>query len=297
MRLHTVPAGEPSKAFAPLQTLYDAALAWGIDRKTPVMALGGGVVGDLAGFAAATLLRGLPLVQLPTTLIAQVDSAIGGKTGINHAVGKNLIGAFYQPVFVCADVATLASLPVREWTSGLAEAVKHALIADLDLFDVMERRFDDLVRRDAGTVQALIPRAAAIKAEIVAEDERERGRRALLNFGHTFGHAIEKVAGYGTFTHGEAVILGMRAALHLSKHKTPALDADRAEALLRSIPVPGGVEELPTEALMDAMRADKKVEAGQLRVILLDAIGSAYVTADVTPQEVARAWTYLKQNA
>lgn len=293
-KLIVVPAGENSKSPEQLQTIYDTALGWGIDRQTPVLALGGGVVGDLAGYAAATLLRGLPLVQLPTTLIAQVDSAIGGKTGINHPAGKNLIGAFHQPFFVCADPRTLLSLPEREWTSGLAETVKHALIADADLFERLERDWPAVLRRDPAVLADMLPRAAGIKAVVVSEDEREAGRRAILNFGHTFGHAIERVAGYGTFTHGEAVALGMRAALHLSHTLHPDFPLDRADALVRRIPVPAGLASLSTEALTAAMQTDKKVRAGQIRFVVLRRIGEAYVTSGVSAEAVEAAWAYAK---
>ena len=289
-----VPPGEQTKSAAHLQRIYDAALGWGLDRKTPLLALGGGVVGDLAGFAAATLLRGLPLVQLPTTLIAQVDSAIGGKTGINHAVGKNLIGAFHQPRFVCTDLSTLSSLPAREWTSGLAEVVKHALIADPDLFDFLERRWDDVLGRVPAVCEEMVVRAARIKAAVVSEDERESGRRAVLNFGHTFGHAIERTGGYGRFTHGEAVALGMRAALHLSHALHPEVPLERADRLVRRIPIHDDLSTLPTDQLTAAMASDKKVEAGTLRFVLLDHLGHAYVTPDVTPEQVEAAWAFAK---
>ncbi len=286
---HVVPPGEASKALEQLAALYDWALGLGIDRQTPVLALGGGVVGDLAGFAAATLLRGLPLVHLPTTLIAQADSAIGGKTGINHAAGKNLVGALWQPRLVLADPATLRTLPEREWTSGLAEVVKAALVADGGFADWLDAHWEDVLQREPSVVGPLVRWAAAIKAGIVAEDEREAGRRALLNFGHTFGHAIERTAGYGTFTHGEAVALGMRAALHLSRALHPDVPLGRAEALVARLPVPplGGVS---TEALTAAMATDKKRRGGRLRLVVLEAVGQATVTADVTPEAVAAAW-------
>ncbi len=287
-----LPPGEATKAPAPLQTLYDAALRWGIDRKTPVLALGGGVVGDLAGFAAATLLRGLPLVQLPTTLIAQVDSAIGGKTGINHAIGKNLIGAFHQPRLVCADLATLATLPALEWTSGLAEVVKHALIADADFLDFLEMNWLEVLAREAAVVGEMVYRAARIKAVVVSEDEREQGRRAILNFGHTFGHAIERVAGYGQFTHGEAVALGMRAALHLSHRLHPEAPLERAHRLVQQLPVRNRLADLPVPALMEAMRFDKKVEAGTQRFVVLRRLGEAYVTAALSQIDVEAAWAF-----
>ncbi len=293
-RVLVLPPGEATKSPEHLQAIYDAALAWGIDRKTPVLALGGGVVGDLAGFAAATLLRGLPFIQLPTTLIAQVDSALGGKTGINHRLGKNLIGAFHQPVFVCADRRTLRTLPAREWTSGLAEVVKHALIADADLFAFLSERWEDVLAGAPEVVAEMVPRAARIKAEVVSEDEREHGRRAILNFGHTFGHAIERAAGYGQFTHGEAVALGMRAALFLSHRLHPGFPFAEADALVRRIPVPGGLSAYPVEALMQPMRLDKKAEAGTLRFVVLRDVGSAYVTDRVAPETVAEAWAFLR---
>jgi len=289
-----VPPGEISKSADQLAAVYDWALGLGIDRQTPVLALGGGVVGDLAGFAAATLLRGLPLVQLPTSLVAQADSAIGGKTGVNHATGKNLIGAFHQPRLVLADPATLQTLPEREWTSGLAEVVKAALIADADFLGWLEAQWDAVMVRDPEPVAVLIRRAAAIKAVVVAEDEREAGRRALLNFGHTFGHAIERVAGYGSFTHGEAVALGMRAALHLSQTLHPDVSFRSADALVARIPVPDGLADLTAADLTRAMQTDKKRRDGRLRFVVLREPGAAYVTADVTSDAVEAAWDYAR---
>jgi len=286
--------GEATKAPDALQAIYDAALAWEIDRKTPVLALGGGVVGDLAGYAAATLLRGLPLIQLPTTLIAQVDSAIGGKTGINHPAGKNLIGAFHQPRLVCIDLTMLTTLPALEWTSGLAEVVKHALIADADFLGFLEENGTGILARDEHLVGETVYRAARIKAVVVSEDEREQGRRAILNFGHTFGHAIERVAGYGRFTHGEAVALGMQAALHLSHRLHPDLPLERLQHLVRRIPVRHTLAAWPVPALMQAMRSDKKGEAGTQRFVVLRRPGEAYVTADVLPSDVAAAWAFAQ---
>lgn len=292
-----LPAGESSKSLGQLSALYDQILPLGIDRGTPLLALGGGVVGDLAGFTAATLLRGLPLVHLPTTVIAQVDSAIGGKTGINHAVGKNLIGAFYQPQFVLADLDTLHTLPDREWTSGLAELLKHALIADADFAAWLTDRIAALIDRDRAVMAEALPRAAAIKAEVVSADEREAGRRAILNFGHTFGHAIERVAGYGTFTHGEAVALGMQAALHLSATLHPEIDVAPARRLLEPLPVPGSLAGLDVDELLAAMAHDKKVQAGRWRLIVLDRIGHAYVTAEAPRSAIREAWHYAQSIA
>ena len=285
-----LPAGERSKAPEMLQQIYDHALEAGIDRQTPVLALGGGVIGDLAGFAAATLLRGLPLVHLPTSLIAQVDSSIGGKTGINHTVGKNLIGAFYQPKLVCADLDALQSLPKLEWTSGLAEIVKHGLIADADFAHELSANWDHILRRDQDTVRHMVIRAAAIKAKVVSEDEHETSLRAILNFGHTFGHAIERIAGYGQFTHGEAVSVGMRAALKVSVLLNPNLPYATIDSLLKRLPVRNSIEDLDPQTLTQTMYFDKKVQAGRLRLVLLRTIGSAYVTDKVTEEQISAGW-------
>jgi 3-dehydroquinate synthase len=293
----TLEPGEATKSMGHLQLIYDAALSRGVERSTPLVALGGGVIGDVAGFAAATLLRGLPLVQVPTSLIAQVDSAIGGKTGMNHAAGKNLIGAFHQPRLVLADPSVLQSLPNREWTSGLAEVVKHGLISDSELFGDLEAAWDHLFDRRQETVERLVPRAARVKAAVVADDEREAGRRETLNFGHTFGHAIERVAGYGTLTHGEAVAAGMRAALHLSRRRMPRVEAERADALVSRIPVPPQLGELDVSALIEAMAADKKVREGRLRLVLLERIGHAYVTDDVPREQLEAAWRFARAAA
>lgn len=285
-----LPAGERSKAPELLQQIYDHALGAGIDRQTPVLALGGGVIGDLAGFATATLLRGLPLVHLPTSLIAQVDSSIGGKTGINHTMGKNLIGAFYQPKLVCADLDALQSLPELEWTSGLAEVVKHGLIADADFTHELSANWDRILRRDQDTVRRMVMQAATIKAKVVSEDERETSLRAILNFGHTFGHAIERIAGYGQFTHGEAVAVGMRAALKVSVLLNPNLPYTTIDSLLKRLPVRNSIKDLDPKTLTQTMYFDKKVQAGRLRLVLLRRIGSAYVTDQVTEEQISAGW-------
>ena len=289
-----LPPGEGTKALAPLETIYDRALAAGIDRQTPLLALGGGVIGDLAGYAAATLLRGLPLVQLPTSLLAQVDSAIGGKTGVNHPIGKNLIGAFHQPRLVCADLSTLVTLPDLEWHSGLSEVVKHALIADPGFATDLERDWQALMAREPSVTASTVQRAAAIKAMVVAEDEREAGLRAILNFGHTFGHAIERVAGYGRFSHGEAVAIGMLAALHASARRHADLPLEKLDALVHRIPVRRSIADLEIARLMDAMRYDKKVRGGQLRLVLLRRLGQAYVADDISAAEVVSAWETVR---
>jgi 3-dehydroquinate synthase len=300
---HAVPAGEASKHLEQLAVLYDWALGLSPDRATPLLALGGGVVGDLAGFAAATLLRGLPLAHLPTTVIAQVDSAIGGKTGINHAAGKNLVGAFHQPRLVLADPSTLATLPEREFASGLAEVVKHALLEGERAVGHLERDWARVVAREPEAVAATIRRAAAFKASVVATDEREVGRRAVLNFGHTFGHAVEKAEGYGRFTHGEAVSVGMRAALHLSASvragqawtegalPEPFARADRLVARLH-LRYPLAATD---DALAAAMGTDKKRHGGQPRFVVLDALGHPRVTAEVPAGAVAAAWAFARR--
>lgn len=291
-RMLAMPPGEQTKSLQHLAAIHDAALTWGVDRSTPVVALGGGVVGDLAGFAASTLLRGLPLVQAPTTLIAQVDSSIGGKTGINHATGKNLIGAFHQPRLVWSDVTTLDTLPEREWYSGLAEVVKHALIGDPALFERLEHDLPRFVQRDPVIVHEVVRSAVIVKAIVVSKDEKEAGLRAILNFGHTFGHALEKATGYGVLTHGEAVAIGMRAALYLSRRFSPALETGRAERLVRLLPTPVIPVDLALDALVSAMRTDKKAQAGRLRFVLLRRIGDAYVTDEVSAADVDAAWVH-----
>jgi len=298
VRTLVLPPGEEIKSAACLHRIYDEALEWGIDRQTPVLALGGGVIGDLAGFAAATLLRGLPLVQLPTSLLAQVDASVGGKTAINHPTGKNLIGAFYQPQVVCADPNTLDTLPMREYTSGMAEVVKHALIKDPALFERLEDHLVSVMaRKDRAIVSSVIERAVRVKAEVVSADEQEEGRRAILNFGHTFAHALERVAGYGAFSHGEAVALGMRAGLYLSHQRHPeSLPRDRLDHVVDAIPVQGDPSAVPFPQLYEAMSADKKNQGGTIRFVLLRNLGHAYVTGEVTEQEARCAWAFARSS-
>ncbi len=291
-RVLVLPPGEQTKSTEHLQAIYEAALSWGIDRRTPIVAIGGGVIGDLTGYAASTLLRGVPLVHVPTSLIAQVDSAIGGKTGINREQGKNLIGTFYQPVLVCVEPEALFSLPRREWHSGLAEVVKHALISDAPFFDWIEDEIDRIVMRDPGVVRDMVYRAASIKAGIVSEDEQEQGIRAILNFGHTFGHALELSLGYGVFTHGEAVTIGMRAALYLSRRYNRKVDHMRAVALLERLPHPPVPSNLSNSVLFDAMQTDKKRDARSLRFVLLKEIGKSYTTDTVSAADVDAAWSF-----
>jgi shikimate kinase/3-dehydroquinate synthase len=270
-----VPAGEGSKSMEGLSRLYDALLGAGLDRGSPVVALGGGVVGDLAGFAAATLFRGVPLVQVPTTLLAQVDSSVGGKTGINHPAGKNLIGAFHQPSLVFADTSYLASLPARDLRAGLAEVVKYGVIADADLFASLERNAGQLLAGDPEALRGAVRRCCEIKAAVVAADERETsGARAVLNFGHTFGHALERLTGYEEMRHGEAVAVGMVVAARLSAllGLCDATVPDRIAGLLARLGLPT-THAFSPEAIVDAARTDKKVRSGAIHLLLVEAVG------------------------
>jgi 3-dehydroquinate synthase len=286
--------GEGMKSIEKLSHLHDRAFDEGIDRDTTVVAFGGGVIGDLAGFAAATLLRGLPLVHVPTSLIAQVDSSIGGKTGINHPAGKNLIGSFYAPRLVVTDPGFLQTLPDREFGSGLAEVVKHALIADEALAVWMLDNWTSILERDSDVLHIMLERAIRVKIDVVEKDVLEHGQRAFLNFGHTFGHAIEKVAGYGAFTHGEAVSVGMRAAVHLSARRAPEADFEIARALVSRLPVLPDPATLDTDALIDAMKVDKKARAGTVRFVVLDVVGRARVIDDVEVDALRAAIDYAK---
>jgi 3-dehydroquinate synthase len=271
-----VPAGEPSKSLDQVALLAREMVHAGLDRASAVLALGGGVVGDLAGFVAAILFRGVSFVNLPTTLLSQVDSSVGGKTGVNLSEGKNLLGAFHQPRLVVADVGTLRTLPEREFQSGLAEVVKHAMIADAGLFDLLEARAGDMLRRDPHVLQGVVARNCAIKAAVVEADEREGGRRAILNFGHTVGHALEAALAYGTVTHGEAVARGMVVATELSVRRglCPRQDADRLVALLQRFGLL--TTAVPAfEALEKYILSDKKRRAGVLQFVLTRGVGSA----------------------
>ncbi len=275
--------GERYKDWATLNRIYDALIEDRCERKTTLIALGGGVVGDLAGFAAATYMRGIPFIQVPTTLLAQVDSSIGGKTGINHPLGKNMIGAFYQPRLVLADTAVLASLPPRELSAGLAEGIKHGLVRDEGFVVWLEQNVEKLLVCDSQALAHAVRRCCEIKAAVVAEDEREAGVRALLNFGHTFGHAIESGLGYGKWLHGEAVGAGMAMAADLSRRMgfIAQADVDRVIALLKRARLPTSQPGIAPGRLLELMAADKKTEAGKLRFILLDRIGAASIRAEV----------------
>ena len=284
-----LPDGEEQKTWENLQRIYDGLLGDQCDRRTTVIALGGGVVGDMAGFAAATYMRGVPFVQVPTTLLAQVDSSVGGKTGINHPLGKNMIGAFYQPKVVIADTATLDTLPARELSAGLAEVIKHGAIIDADFFDWIESNIGQLMARDPDALAYAIKRSCEIKADVVRQDEREGGLRAILNFGHTFGHAIESGMGYGNWLHGEAVGCGMVMAADLS-HRLGYIDAaarDRVSALVQAAGLPHIAPDLGGARWLELMQVDKKNEGGQIRFILLRPLGAPLITT--VPQEALLA--------
>ncbi|HVU28433.1 MAG TPA: 3-dehydroquinate synthase [Verrucomicrobiae bacterium] len=275
--LITISAGETAKSLRTVQSCYDQLAARRLERKSFIVALGGGVVGDLAGFVAATYLRGIPFVQIPTTLLAQVDSSVGGKTGVNLRAGKNLVGAFYQPRLVLCDLDALKTLPEREFRAGLAEVIKYGIIYDAKLFMQLERDLPKILRRDEKVLSPIIARCCEIKAEVVSKDETESGLRAILNFGHTIGHAIENGFGYGKFLHGEAISIGQIAAAKLS-HKLlglPQYDVERIENLFArtSLPTQIKLNSKQREKLFAAMRLDKKVSGGEIKFVLAKKIG------------------------
>ncbi|MGY1488850.1 3-dehydroquinate synthase [Methylobacillus pratensis] len=277
-----LPDGEAYKNAATLNLIYDALLENRCERSTTVIALGGGVIGDLAGYAAATYLRGVPFIQVPTTLLSQVDSSVGGKTGINHPLGKNMIGAFYQPQVVLADIDTLSTLPERELSAGLAEVIKYGLIRDEPFFTWQEANMQKLLALETEAMSYAIYRSCENKAEVVAADERESGERALLNLGHTFGHAIENAMGYGVWLHGEAVAAGTILAADLS-YRLGWLndgDIDRIKAIFKEARLPIEAPALGVERYLDLMGLDKKVVDGQIRLVLQQGIGKSLVTSD-----------------
>ena len=283
VRTLALPDGEAYKTWQTLNLIFDALLQNGCDRKTLMVALGGGVVGDMTGYAAASFMRGVPFVQVPTTLLSQVDSSVGGKTGINHPLGKNMIGAFYQPLRVICDLDTLKTLPDREFSAGLAEVIKYGPIADLAFMDWLERNMDALLARDVQALTYAVRRSCEIKAWVVAQDEREGGLRAILNFGHTFGHAVEAGMGYGAWLHGEAVGCGMVMAANLSM-RLGLVEADFVQRLhtliIRAgLPVVGPVLDSADNAgrYLELMRLDKKSDAGEIKFVLIDGPSRARV--------------------
>lgn len=294
--LVTVPAGETAKSLRSVQFCYDRLAAHRLERGSFIVALGGGVVGDLAGFVAATYLRGVAFVQVPTTLLAQVDSSVGGKVGVNLEAGKNLVGAFYQPRLVICDLATLDSLPKREFRAGLAEVIKYGIIYDAALFQRLERDLEKMLRRDRETLSTVIARCCAIKAEVVGQDETESGLRATLNFGHTIGHAIEAISGYGKYRHGEAISIGQVAAAKISAPLVglPARDLERIQALFARAGLPTALtlNAAPMEKLFVAMKLDKKVRAGEIKFVLVKRIGQAEYGHKVPLAFVEQALTH-----
>ncbi len=280
-----LPDGEAYKNSGTLNTIYDALLKNRCERSTPLIALGGGVIGDMTGYAAATYLRGVPLIQIPTTLLAQVDSSVGGKTGINHPLGKNMIGAFYQPQLVLADTDTLDTLPDNELSAGIAEVIKYGLIRDLPFLEWLERNMDKLLARDSIALQYAIASSCQNKADVVAADERESGERALLNLGHTFGHAIESGMGYGNWLHGEGVAAGTIMAADLSQRLgwISPQDVARIRKLFERAGLPVAAPDLGADKYLELMGLDKKVEGGKMRFVLLKQIGHAVVDGEVPP--------------
>jgi 3-dehydroquinate synthase len=288
--LITIPSGEQSKSLGQVETICDQMSEAGLDRSSFLVALGGGMVGDLTGFAAAIYHRGVPYVQVPTTLLAQVDSSIGGKTAVNTGVGKNMIGAWHQPAFVISDTDTLATLPPRQWKQGFAEIIKHAIIRDAEMFELLQH-FD---RKD---LAMLVQRNVAIKAAIVTADEREtKGERALLNFGHTVGHGIERAGQYRDFLHGEAISLGIVAACEISVRKAGLSEMERGRVLtaLRAFELPISLPpEFPREKILAAIQFDKKFRKREVRFVVTPALGSARVAADVTMEDIEQAIAHL----
>jgi shikimate kinase/3-dehydroquinate synthase len=278
-----VPAGEESKSLQQVESVCGRLLEAGFGRDSTLFALGGGVIGDLGGFVAAIYQRGIPFLQIPTTLLAMVDSSVGGKTGVNHALGKNMIGAFYQPRAVVADLDTLDTLPEREFRSGLAEVIKYGLISDPGFFAWLEEHLDAVLAEDSDALSHVIATSCKDKAEVVARDEQEAGRRAILNFGHTFGHAIEAASGYGHYLHGEAVAIGMIMAADLSRRLDLLRESEqqRIYQIVKGAGLPTLCPRLPAEEYLRYMRVDKKAKGGQIRFILLRGIGAATITGDV----------------
>ncbi|MBN9627509.1 3-dehydroquinate synthase [Acidovorax sp.] len=283
VRVIELPDGELYKSWDSLNIIFDSLLHWQCDRKTTLFALGGGVVGDLTGFAAATYMRGIPFVQLPTTLLAQVDSSVGGKTAINHPLGKNMIGAFYQPQLVVCDLSTLSTLPDRELRAGLAEVIKYGPIADVAFMEWLEQNLNAVLAKETAALAHVVKRSCEIKAWVVGHDEKESGLRAILNFGHTFGHAIEAGMGYGVWLHGEGVSAGMVMAAELSR-RLGLIDPEFVQRLVTLIqraglPAKGPVIDVGDNAgrYLELMRIDKKAEAGEIRFVLIDGPGKAVV--------------------
>jgi 3-dehydroquinate synthase len=288
----TIPDGEEFKTLSSLQHIYDELLGYRLDRSSTLLALGGGVIGDITGFAASTYMRGIPYIQIPTTLLAQIDSSVGGKTGVNHTLGKNMVGTFWQPRMVWIDTDTLKTLPKRELLAGLAEVIKYGVIRDEELFLFLERNSDNILNLTSDALAYIIKRSCEIKADIVSKDERESGLRAILNYGHTIGHAIETVTGYTRFLHGEAVAIGMYLEARLSRI-LGILDNDyvqRIKALLDTYGLPSAIpSDIITEDLMASMKLDKKTVAGELKIVFPEKIGNVIIQKGVGEKEIGEA--------
>ena len=286
-----IPAGETSKNLREAENLYTKAIEIGLDRKSLIIALGGGVVGDLAGFVAATFMRGINFIQVPTTLLAQVDSSVGGKTAVNHALGKNLIGAFYQPRAVFIDLRTLQSLPEREIKSGLGEVVKYGIISDENFFAYLESNIEKILSRDISVMQKIIRRSCEIKSEVVSKDEKESGLRRILNFGHTIAHVIEEETFYKKYRHGEAVAVGMLGAAIISEKlgKITAADVARLKNLLERLNLPTACENLDIDKMYNAAFRDKKTVGGKINWVLMKNFGEVEISSDVSADVVKSA--------
>ena len=287
-----IPDGEQHKNLRAVEEIYTDLISHRADRSSTVIALGGGVTGDIAGFVAATLFRGIPYLQIPTTLLAQVDSSVGGKTGVNHPLGKNMIGSFYQPDLVCIDTDTLSSLPAREFQSGLYEVVKYGLICDSEFFAFFETHLEDIQNQVPSVLEEVISRCCTIKAQIPSQDEKEKDLRRILNFGHTFGHALEAATQYQKFTHGEAIAWGMLVETHLSQLQG-YLDASAGDRIMKTIRSIGNlppIESVSIGNLLEAMKRDKKHQSDQIIFVLLEDIGATVITGDIKEELLAEAW-------
>ena len=293
-----IPAGEEQKTLTTFSTILDAAKDEGLERQSLMLALGGGIVGDMTGFAAACWLRGIGVIQVPTTLLAMVDAAIGGKTGVNHPGGKNLIGAFHQPRLVMIDPDTLQTLPTREFRAGLAEVIKYGVIGDSELFELLERSvsFDNPLSISTELLATMLERSAQAKALVVAADEKEGGQRAILNYGHTFGHVVETLTGYGTWLHGEAVAIGMVAvaALAVQRGVMAQTDAERQTRLIQSAGLPSQWPDLDPDCVLKTLQGDKKVRDGRLRFVLPSSIGVVSIVDDVSHEEIRACLAALR---
>jgi 3-dehydroquinate synthase len=300
VRTIVIPPGELQKSLERAEKIYTQMLRWNIDRSATIVALGGGVIGDLAGFIAATFLRGLRFVQIPTTVLAQVDSSVGGKVGVNHALGKNMIGAFHQPAFVLADTGVLKSLPRREIVCGLGEVIKYGVILDKSFFRFSKKHLQDILRCDQRILHDVVKQSCLLKAFIVSKDEREEHLRAILNFGHTIGHALEKSGQFSVLKHGEAVLYGMLAETHIAAGRSiiSRRDADEIRTTIMSVPLPA-LSKIPMNfaGLFSAMQKDKKSKAGQVHAVLPTMIGTVTHPVPISLNELRDAVTYLKTHA